>query len=340
MTHPACGPDMVKTFHTYTTATKESLKKPGKWTVPPPLALCLLLLISGCSILTKSQLDSIKVYAVATQEYAQYPGQLIKDYVEVQNSIFLLTSPLVANPELAAERILSHHKSKTAVLEEAERFDLSFDILKEYAKSLEILSTPDYFEKTYTNIENTGTHLDLLIENYNSKFDKAIPGGLGSLVYQSMVMVGKRYLDHKRGDILKEYIAKGEPVIKEISEISKRFLEEKVAEEWVQDIDQELKSAHSAVRRQILVDTLNYSNNTLPIIQLDTQVAKLYDDLRQLRKLNQSLVTSIDELYLAHHSIHLQVQQKKKLTSILNEVTLFVSEVYEIRKLNKALSQE
>lgn len=340
MIRPAYGPDMVKTFHTYTTAAKEGLRKPGKGTGPQPLALFLLLFITSCSVLTKSQLDSINIYAVATQEYSHYPGLLIKDYAEAQNSLFLLTSPLIANPELAAERILSHHKSKIAILEEAERLDLSFDIVKEYAKNLEILSTPDYFKKTEKNIENTGTHLDRLIENYNSKFDKAIPAGLGSLVYQSLVMVGKRYLDQKRGDILKEYIAKGDPVIKEISDISKGFLEEKVAEEWLKDIDLELKSAHSAIRRQVLMDTLNYPSNTFPIKQLDTQVATLYDDLHQLRKLNQSLLTSIEELYLAHHSLHLHVQQKKKITSILKEVATFVSEVYGIMEFYKTLSPE
>lgn len=335
-------PDMDEAFIKYikTQATKGTIKKTGKGTGFYSWAVFLILWMTGCSVLTRSQLESVKAYAVATKEYSQYPGLLIKDFAEAQNSIFLLSSPIITDPELAAERVLAHHKSKTAILEEAERLDLSFDILKEYAKNLEILATPDYFEKTEKNIENAGTHLDRLIENYNSKFDKTIPGGIGSLVYQAMVMVGKRYLDKKRGDILKEYISKGDPLIKEISEISKGFLEEKVREEWLKDIDQELKSAHSAIRKQILMDTLNYPSNSFPIIHLDTQVATLYDDLHRLMKLNQSLLTSIEELYLAHHSLHLHIQQKKKLTSILEEVALFVNEVYGLMEIYQSLSQE
>jgi hypothetical protein len=317
-----------------------SLRKPDIPRLSRLMGLLLLLIFSGCSVLTKSQLDSIKVYAIATQEYAQYPGKLIRDFAAVQNNIFLLSSPLTANPEQAAERIMAHHQSKTALLEEAEKLDLSFDILKEYAKNLEILSNPDYFNKTINTIENTGTHLDQLIESYNNKFDSAVPGGLGSLVYQAMVMVGKRSLDQKRGNILKEYIARGDPLLKEITEISQRFLKEKVEEEWIKDIDQDLKSAHSAVRRQILVDTLNYPSNSFSIIQIDTQVAELYNDLYKIRKLNQSLITSLEELYLAHHSIYADVQQKKKLTTILNDVILFGSEVYEIRELYENLSPE
>lgn len=292
--------------------------------------LFLLPLLSGCSVLTKSQLDSIQVYSLATQEYSQYPAQLINDFVEVQNSIFLLTSPLIFDPERAAARIFAHQNDQNEILEEAERLDLSFTILKEYVKNLEVLSTPDYFEKFNSNIKNTGTNLDLLVGRYNSQFDKELPEGIGSLVYQSLVMVGQKSLARQRGNILKDYILKGDPLIKEITQVTKEFLERKVSGEWLKQIDLELKSAHTAVRRQIVMDTLNYPSNAFQIIQLDTQVDQLYKDSYQLKKLNESLLIAIDELYPAHHAITVDVQQKKKLTALLTEITSFVAEVHGI----------
>lgn len=315
----------------------------GKTRYPKPRPrhfVLLFLLVSSCSVLTKSQLESIKIYAVATQEYAQFPGLLIQDYVEIQSNIFLITSPLISHPDRAASRLLSHHHDKTAILGEAEKLDLSFDILKEYAKSLEILSNPDYFEKVNHNLKNTGNNLDHLIESYNSKFDRTIPGGLGSLVYQSLVLASKSYLDPKRGQILKEYIGKGEPLIREISEFTKDFLGGKVGEEWIRDIDLELESSHAAVRRHILVDTLSYSSNAFSLILLDTQVSKLYEDIDQLKKLNSQLITSIDELHLAHQALNKDVQKKKKASTILGEVSAFVREVYGLVDLYQNLSRE
>lgn len=301
------------------------------------LSICLFF---ACSTLTKPQLESIKIYAVATQEYAQFPSLLIKDYVEIQSNIFLISSPLISNPERAARRLLSHHKDKTAILVEAEKMDLSFEILKEYAKSMEILANPDYFQKVEQTIENSGNNLDHLIENYNSKFDKNIPGGLGGLFYQSLVFGSKTYLDQKRGQLLKEYIIKGEPIIKEISEFTKGFLKEKVAEEWIKDIDLELESSHSAIRRHILIDTLSYSSNAFSLILLDTQVSKIYEDIEQLKQLNTKLIASLDELYLAHSALNKDVQQKKKAITVLGEVSVFVREVYGIIDLYENLSPE
>lgn len=295
--------------------------------------------ISGCSILTKPQLQSIKIYAVATQEYAQYPGQLIKDYVEIQSNIFLISSPLISHPDRAARRLLSHHNDKTAILGEAEKLDLSFDILKEYAKSMEILANPDYFRKVQQTLENTGNNLDHLIESYNSKFDQNIPG-LGGLVYQSLVLGSKTYMDQKRGQLLKEYIMKGEPIIREISKFTKQFLEEKVGEEWIKDIDLELESSHSAIRRHILVDTLSYSSNAFSLILLDTQVSEIYEDIELLKQLNTKLIASIDELYLAHQALNQDVQKKRKSVTVLGEVSAFVREVYGIFDLYQNLSHE
>ena len=304
------------------------------------LILFLFSILTGCSVLTKSQIDSIHVYSLATQEYSQYPAQLIKDFVEVQNNIFLLTSPLIFNPERAADRIFSHQMDQSEILEEAERLDLSFTILKEYAKNLEILSTPGYFEKFNTNIKNTGTNLDLLVDRYNTQFDKKLPEGVGSLVYRSLVLVGKESIARQRGNILKNYILKGDPIIKEITEVTKEFLEGKVSEVWLKQIDLELKSAHTAVRRQIVVDTLNYPSSAFHIIQLDTRVDQLYKNIYQLKKLNESLLISLDELYPAHHAITIDVRQKKKLTTILTEITLFVAEVHDIIEQFKIVSKE
>src|SRR5690606_1119384 len=132
---------------------------------------------------------------------------------------------------------------------------------------------------------------------YNNQFDKKLPEGVGSLVYRSLVMVGQKSLAQKRGNILKDYIQKGDPLIKEITEVTKEFLKGKVSEEWLKQIDLELKSSHTAVRRQIVVDTLNYPSNAFHIIHLDTQVDQLYEDIHQLKDLNESLILSIDELY-------------------------------------------
>jgi hypothetical protein len=309
-----------------------------------PRFLLLLLLLSGCSVLTKSQMDSIQVYSLATQEYSQYPAQLINDFVEVQNSIFLLTSPLISDPERAAARIFSHQNHQNDILEEAEKLDLSFTILKEYARNLEVLSTPDYFEKFVGNIKNTGTNLDLLVDQYNSRFDKKLPEGIGSLVYQSLVTVGQKSLARQRGNILKDYILQGDPLIKEITQVTKEFLERKVSDEWLKHIDLELKSGHTAVRSHIVTDTLSYPSNAFQIIQLDTQVDQLYKDIHQLKKLNDSLIVSIDELYPAHHAITVDVQQKKKLTTLLTEIAAFVAEVHKImeqfRNEEKSLPHE
>ncbi|MBE9511367.1 MAG: hypothetical protein IMY71_10845 [Bacteroidetes bacterium] len=301
--------------------------------------LVVSIMISSCAVLTTTQLESIKKYSVATQEYSEYPSLLVKKYVDVQNDIFLLSSPLITNPEKAADKIFENNKRKNEIITEAEKLDLSFKILKEYTKNLEALATTDYYEKIEKNALSIGTNLDTLISVYNNKFDKEIPEGIGSFVYKSIVFVGKRYIDKKRADILKKYIEKGNIIIEELCKSSKEFLEKTVKEKWLSDLDLQLKNVHSGLRQQILVDTTNYPSNAYNIMLIDYKVSELYDEINYLQKMNKSLVSSIEKLYTAHNSINNNVKEKKKMEFILNDVSSFINDVYELIEIHNSFKK-
>lgn len=42
------------------------------------LAMFTVVLLSGCKVLTKSQLKNIDVFAKTTSEFSEYPGELIR----------------------------------------------------------------------------------------------------------------------------------------------------------------------------------------------------------------------------------------------------------------------
>ena len=295
--------------------------------------LLVVFLLSSCSSLTTSQLASVRVYAEATRNYSRFPGQLVIDYVEVQNKIFLLGSPLIANPDRAANRIFLHHAEKTGILEEAEKMDLAFAMLREYAIWLEILASRDHPADISSGAGDMGSNLDHLIGRYNERFDTDIPVGLGNIAQRSLVMAGSKLLDRKRAEYLREYLEKGTPMIREITETTKTFLEEKVSREWLQGMDAQLKSTHTGVRRQVLTDTARFPSNSFAIIQLDTQVDGLYDEISLLKKTNDNLIASIGTLYPAHQAILHQIQEKKKLTEMLGEISALIYEVRNITDL-------
>ena len=295
--------------------------------------LMVIWLLSSCSSLTTSQLSAVRAYAEATGEYSRFPGQLVEDYVEVQNKIFLLGSPLIANPERAADRIFFHHTEKASILNEAEKMDLAFAMLREYATWLKVLASRDHPDIVSSAVGNMGSNLDHLIGLYNEKFNTGISVGLGNIAQQSLVMAGSRLLDRKRGEYLREYMESGAPLIREVTETTKAFLEKKIAGEWLRGMDTQLKTTHTGVRRQILIDTVGFSSNSFFIIQLDTQVDGLYGEILRLKKTTDNLIASIGTLYPAHQATLNQIHEKRKLTGVLEEVSVLVHEVRNIMDL-------
>ncbi|WP_445914506.1 hypothetical protein [Yeosuana sp.] len=251
-----------------------------------------------------------------------------------------LANSYKANPERGSHNIYSHYKNRKDLLNEVEKLDLSFKILKEYAKNLEVISTTDYTKKISDNAETIGTNLDTLLNIYNEKFDKEIPEGIGSFVYKSIVFIGKKHIDKKRSELLKKYIEKGNVIIEELSKTSKTFLEENASKEWISGLDEELKKAHLGLRQQILVDTANYPSNVYNVLLVDEKVSEIYNEIYYLETMNKSLIKSVENLYKAHNALYENTKQKQKMDEILNDVSSFITDVYELIEIHNEFKSE
>ena len=291
----------------------------------PFVVFILLFFLSGCASLTESQQQVVKKYAEATQSYADYPGVLIKKYADVQEEIFLLKSPMTAST-----RIRKLHNEKKQLMEEAGRLDLSFKILKGYAKNLEVLATTDYVDNLTKSTNQMALNVDSLITLYNSSFDADMPKGLGKLTAQTIQFVGTRKLNQKRVKLIKEYIMKGDTLIAEFSKQGKAFIEEKVEKEWLQGIDDELKSAHQGVRTQFVSDTGRYASVSYDIMLIDKKVSELYYKIDELQDLCGKLKSSVGNLSKAHASVGKTIQKKKKVDILMKELITFINDANQL----------
>ncbi len=277
----------------------------------------VLLIFSGCATLTKSQLESISKYSSATKEYADYPRILTKKYMNVQNDIFILSNSYKVSSEIGSNNVYSNYINRKELLNKVEKIDLSFKILKKYAKNLEAISTKNY---TKNISENAGT--------------------VGGFVYGSIVFVGKKYIGKNRGELLKEYIEKGNIVIEKLSKTSKTFLEEDVSKKWISGLDEKLKNAHLGLRQQILADTVNYPSNVYNVLLIDEKVSKIYDEIYYLETMNKFLIKSIGNLYKAHNALYENTRQKQKMDEVLKEVSSFINDVHELIEIHNEFKSE
>ncbi len=289
-------------------------------------------MLNACASLSKTQINSVKKYAETTRNYSEYPGILVKDYLDLQNEIFLLRSPLITNPDKAVNSIYNNQQMLIKSKKEAEKMDLSFRIIRCYAENLELLATTDYNKDISYSAESLKTNLDTLIGSYNSKFKRNVPK-LGSLVFKAITFLGEKYVEKERAKAIKTYVEKGNDIICEMSNATKDFVENTVKYSWLADLDQQVKTNHLALRKQIIKDTLNYSVNIISLKQIDNEATILYQKIDYLNNLTETMIKSLDNICKAHKSLNENMKQKKKLDDVISEFKDFYFSVEELNNI-------
>ena len=297
--------------------------------------LTLLLIFSGCASLSKTQVDSVKKFADATIDYSAYPKTLITDYLDLQNELFLLKSPLITNPEKAVSSIYENRQSLLEIKKAAEQLNLSYKILKCYAENLEMLATTDYNRNIRLSANDLRLNLDTLIDKYNTTYNKNLPK-LSNLVFKAFLYLGEKYVENKRAKAIKDYMGKGNEIVCEMSSVTKNFVENKVKDSWMFDMEEQVKSNHRALRKQIIKDTLNYSVNIATLRNLDKEIISYYNEIDYLNALTDMLAQSTDKLCKAHKSLSNSIKEKKKLVDILPEIKDFYYSVEDLKDIHRS----
>lgn len=288
--------------------------------------LFLFALFCGCASLSKTQVDAVRKYAGATKVYAAFPGKVVSDYVDLQEDLFLLTTPLKTNSETAVNAVLRNHEWKNECKREAEKMDLGFQILKKYAEHLELLATTDYNAEIRTNAESLKTNMDTLIGSYNLKYGKAFPK-FGSLTYKAVSFVGRKYVECQRAEAIKLFVEKGNTVICELSVATKDFVENTIRNSWMITMKDQLKINYLALRKQILRDTSNYSLNMSQLKALDKEALVYFDRLDQLNESITALSGSLDNVCKAHAALAASTRKREKNFAVLSELKDFYTNV-------------
>ena len=113
-------------------------------------ALLTITLLSGCAVLTPSQVKEVERFAEATQGYGALPGAVISMYGEVaeENRLLAVTGYTFRPGDETADQALQdmksarqRHREFTAAAKQA---DEALEILNIYASALTILTSDDF----------------------------------------------------------------------------------------------------------------------------------------------------------------------------------------------------
>jgi len=296
---------------------------------PLTAVLLAMTLLSGCAVLTPSQVKEVGRFAQATQGYGALPGAVISMYGEVaeENRLLAVTGYTFRVGDKTADQALENmksarqrHREFTAAGRQA---DEALEILDLYASALTILTSDDFSASLDESATAVGKSLDKAIAAYNDSYQKDF-SLIGSVAAQVVRGAGGIYLRYKQTMLLKEYVGLADPLIEALT---------KDVEDLIRDrISPHLKDLTARVEREFINSANHHGKLDLSTV---VRINQVFYRLEGAESLAEAAVSSAQRYRDAHRALKEALGKKQDLKGVIEQITVLADEVKAARKLKK-----
>jgi len=291
----------------------------------------IMFTLSSCAVLTDSQVKNINAFAATAKSYSAFPSAVVRQRAEfhLHSEITVASQSQFADPDAITRRMASARKSYNTAIQLAPKFDLSLQLIQQYAGLLTKLSSDHYITDLNAPTTSLGENLSSLVNTYNSKAKDSLPAGLGNSISKIILMAGKVLTRHKQTSALKEFVLAADTMV----QVTTRNLVTVLDGETFTDaagrsfpslkslLAEEKEFFIQSYRQSVLSDS---SRTNYWAIKFFYDELTAYDNTESLR---QGVVQAAKSLAAAHRELANNVKEKKQLKDIISQTQQLITDV-------------
>lgn len=302
-----------------------------------------LMFVSGCAVLTKSQVEEIGKFAKASESYSELPGTLSQSYGELlRNSKLLIVARKdfgqldekgridTADANDAWETINNAYKDQTDFETAGKRMDSAISVLKIYSRLLSDLVSGDSTDALSNSAAGLGKSIDDATEAYNKRYRADAPlKKVGGVIAMTVRSVGGLYIRAKQASILKAILKDADPLIAGLMDDVKLIA-----------LDKFKQSLLNYEKNYLQYDFKSLVNSKKEVGV--TEVAFVYDSLYKTRQtvILADWVANAAEVYKkAHAALVENTRTKKTLKEAIRQVEALSVEISAANKVKDEVNK-
>lgn len=300
--------------------------------------IALLVLISSCASLTKSQVEAVHQFAKTSRDFSAYPSEILTAMAElrVKRGVYFTNSLQDPDDESSDDNIdslnelavTSHvkelndiYKAKKDDYIASEKANITFKIIDKYAQSLLLLSSDKHAADMETQAANFGVSLDSLISKYNSiQGATKVSPGIGGLIGSLIMAGGKQFIRVKQAKEIQRFVPAADKMIGIMSGNLLEFLESGKIASLIANEEKGIQSNYRSFLR-----------HRKPYIQNEWDYLELLTHLDRIKALRDQTIEATNSLRAAHGELLTAIKEKKTLTEAIAGVQSLYEDVNEIK---------
>jgi hypothetical protein len=305
--------------------------------------IILLLGLTGCAVLTSSQVREVKNFAKATDDFVNLPAALPESYgVLLRDNKLLAISRYefgvrddqgrvdTARANQAWEDVKEAYNLEMEFGAAGKRLDGALEVFRIYAQILMTLVSDEYGAELEESAVRLGNSLDAATDAYNKEYRKDWPmKKAGSQIGVAVRAIGGIYYRQRQIAILRETVEKATPLIEDLmTEIEDIAL-------------QQFKPAFANYEENYLGKEFRSVANNNRRVSVNT-VMTVYEDLKRVRTaavLADKIAQAARTYALAHRSLVDKTRSRRDLKRAIEEIQTLKKEIEAAAKVKEKMNQ-
>lgn len=279
--------------------------------------VCIPVLLVGCAVLSKSQLQNINAFAEATKNYSGFPAEVVKQGQQLQYNNNILEASVMPDSGLIIQSLTKSKEQYKNGIEFSKKMDLSLQLIQDYAALLAKLTSDSYSTDLGESTTDLCSNLNKAVALYNTQVSTQIPPNVGEGISSIINIVGNRIIKNKQAKALKKFI----PIADTLIQVTKNSLVEVLDDDY-KNLIEHYKATFQSEYHSIVFNHIEKVDYNLLHFYVQSNA-----DYESLELLRQKCIDAAKKMAVAHKALKNNITKKKKLMELLHETQDFVADV-------------
>ena len=289
------------------------------------IAVTAAALLSGCSPLSKAQLESVAKFSETCDSFTAYPSLIFRELHSIRQESSVWYASSLTQPDNRVNELLIIAGSRNENEKLAKGTDVSMSILASYARALKSLAHNNRVEAPGIEIRSAGRAIDSLLTSFNSlKITKPISTGFLSVAAKIIGYGAELNATRVRGEALMAMLPSGDTLVTELCLSLESILK-----------GEDLKLLIDHEQQMVAANYLSYVRISGGSIEEDRRFTELAGRGDDISKLRTATITSVGSLRRAHNKLASQIREGISLPELIMDIEEFGKEVNKLHKATK-----
>ena len=280
------------------------------------LLLLLLLLCTSCAVLTDSQLKIVNNLSATSDSVLVTPAVIFEELSEIRVERGLFYAASLSSADARYKEINSLAEGKIADQKIIKNANIYVNVLNSYLRALKSISSDVRWKGIGTEFRGIGNNIDSVFIKYNALdwSEEDISVGIAKLSGRYLGYFTQSYMRIRQAKLVKDFVSTGDTIVSGCTDALIKALKRDKMTELIQNEEEGLKLNYLAYLERL------EASETIPDIDIDRHYIELMQKISKTKDTKNKCISALKSLKKAHHKLMVELEKRKKIEFIYEEI--------------------